>query len=1292
MSKLLVALLALAVVGGILEAASAKTDPADTNPELHLIPWPKTVQAAEGHLQLTADSRIVATDEQLRPLAEVLSGEIALLTGLKLKAATGPGQAGDIVLRIDKKIRADESILVLRDREPARTTDGAHTIAIDQQAIVTGFDYRATAEGSSTILQLLGTAKGGLRLPKVTIKDWPHADYCGVMLDVARQDHPVAAIKKVVQLCRLYKARYLQLHLTDDQGWTFPSTKYPQLGSKNHAAHGGVAPRVYKLDELKELVAYSDARGVTLVPEFEMPGHAGAATRSLPEVFDAINPDSKQPVGIGCMNLSNEALYPALDTIIGEMCDVFQSSPYFHIGSDEVTSGRLSLHSGYQAFMAKHGLKNDGELADYFVREACALVKKHGKKAVKWEGLSNYATKDVVIMCWENNSTVATEALARGYTTITCPWGLGVPWEEWSMYRCNASQLKKGDAVLGATLVAWEQPPQFHVNSLRDLPSRQERTWGPDNKVTVAGFAARFQPLDAVAGKLLEMPVKPQLEADFSTSLGTRDFLDPVFAIDGKDATFYQSAAIPTAGDHFTVTLKEPKLVYALEVLTGVNGRGRLDGGEVQVSADGTNFATVGKLDRGMATIELKANRVRAVRLLANARQSEPLVVRSINLRLLVEVSGAVRNPNAAVGTGNVAATKGDTEFGDPIGVCTVPVINRDFTLKLNAAGKPATYSGPISGTGTVEIYAGGREAPLTFDGKTPNTLLGTWLVKTGRVVLGKQPGVAALGGTIIVSGGGADNGLSWSASNQLDADAHVELRSSDKGSSSLDLNGFHDALGRLTLAAGTKVLTGGPHGGVLAVRQLWVEGKQLPSGVYTSSVDWLRGNGYIVVGDVKSVDVSGVVADPNQAVGAGNIARLTAASTFKLPDGDCSVNLATGDFPLTLVGGGKPRFTGLLTGNGSVRIEAAVDHQPLEFAGPHTNSYQGATTLASGVLKLNKPDHAVAIPGNLTLGGSAAENKGDGVIWGADGQLSPSAAVTLQGTQPSFLDLDGHRAALGKVTLSKVSQIRTGKGGTLNVKQLFVDGKRLKDGAYAAPQPWLEGTGTVTVDARVDVKGVIGAPDNQIGPGNVANLTGAAKIVYPASGLSQDVLTNSFTLTLDSGDGNAFSCTGSIAGTGDVEFFMGPLHTGFKDAPLVLGGDRPNTTTGKFFVKKGRVQLAKPQGVVAISGDVLVGGQGSNDCLFWKQSDQLKDGVHITLLDAGNNGAAYLDLNGCSDTATGLTLTVHNKVKTDAPGGGSGVLTVKALTVGGVNKPAGDYTAATENWIEGKGKVVVRP
>lgn len=1285
--------LVTAIVAALAGGSAFAADPADTHPDLHLIPWPKVLQRGVGHLRLTATSRIMADRDQLKPLAEVLSDEIATLTGVRLKVSSGPGRAGDIVLKIDKAIKAGEPILILRDREPVRTTDGAHTITIDEQATIAGFDYRATAEGTSTILQLLGKTGYDLRLPRLTIKDWPHADYCGAMLDVARQDHPLDAIKKGVQLCRLYKARYLQLHLTDDQGWTFPSTRYPRLGTKNYGAHGGVAPRVYTLAALKELVAFADVRGVTLVPEMEVPGHSGAACRAMPEVFDAINPRSGQPVGIGCMNMSNEALYPVLDALIGEMCEVFHSSPYFHIGSDEVTSGRLSLHPGYGDFMARHRLKNDHELADHFVAAVCAMVKKHGKKAIKWEGLANTATRDVIIMCWEVNSTVAQQMLAKGYTTITCPWNLGVPWQDWNMYVCNGSRLKKGDSVLGATLVAWEQPPLTHITNLRQLPSRQERTWGPDNTVTVEGFAARFQPLDAVAGRLIGMPPRPRLEATLATSMGTSDFLDPVFALDGDDATFYQSAAPPRRGDHFTLTFKKPTALYAIEVLTGVNGRGRLQGGEVQVCGDDVPFTTVATLDGGVARTVLKDRRVRSVRIRPAADQREPLIVRAINLSLLVEVSGVARNPAAAIGEGNVAAVVADAQLAEPIGTCAIPIINRGFTLKVQTGGQPCTFSGPISGSGTIELHAGGAHAPLTLAGKTANSFRGNWSLKSGRLVLAKEPGVDALGGTIRVGGHGAEDALAWSANDQVGDDSDLWVLGSPAGAASLELNGFRDTMGSLTLAPGAQIRTDGAGGsGVLIVRELTVDGKRLPHGIYTSSSKWVQGNGYIVVGNVKRTMVSGVLDDPERARGAGNLAVLTAPTTFRLPDGDCTIAVATDGFPLTLAArGGGARFLGLITGNGPLHIEAPTG-RALELAGPPSNSYKGPTILVRGVLKLAKPSGAVAIPRDLTLGGSAAHNCGDGVLWEGDGQIAPTAVVTLQGSQPSFLDLGGHSGALAKVVLSRAAVIRTGKDGTLRARQVFVDGRRLKDGIYRAPQPWLEGTGTVTVDARVDIHGVIGSPEVAIGPGNIGNLTADTKLSYPSNGGDFDIITNGFTLTLDSGDGNAFAYTGSISGTGNVAFYMGPSHTGFRDAPLVLGGARPNTTTGKFLVKKGRVQLEKPEGVDAISGDVVVGGQGFNDCLFWKRSHQLKDTVNVTLVDAGNSGAAYLHLNGCDETAASLTMAATNKVLTDGPDGRSGVLTVRALTIGGVRKPAGTYTAATEKWIEGKGKVIVRP
>jgi hypothetical protein len=229
-------------------------------------------------------------------------------------------------------------------------------------------------------------------------------------------------------------------------------------------------------------------------------------------------------------------------------------------------------------------------------------------------------------------------------------------------------------------------------------------------------------------------------------------------------------------------------------------------------------------------------------------------------------------------------------------------------------------------------------------------------------------------------------------------------------------------------------------------------------------------------------------------------------------------------------------------------------------------------------------------------------------------------------------------------------------------------------------------------VDARSDIKGTIGSPETAIGAGNIGNLTGDTKIGYPSRGGDFDIVTNGYTLAMDSGNGNPFAYSGSLSGTGNIEFYMGPSYTGFRDAPMLLSGAKPNTTTGKFLVKKGRVQLEMPEGVDAISGDVVIGGQGFNDCLFWKNSHQIKDAANITLLDAGNSGAAYLHLNGCSEVIAGLTMTARNRVVTDSADGKSGVLTVKSLSIAGVPQPAGTYTAANAKWVEGKGQVVVQP
>ena len=103
--------------------AAAAGDPADTHPGLNLIPWPKSIEVKQGQMKLTAGSRIVASDDSLRGLADILAAEINLLTGLKLTVAGDAARTGDIVLKINQAIKADDQILVVRPPSVVRTTD-----------------------------------------------------------------------------------------------------------------------------------------------------------------------------------------------------------------------------------------------------------------------------------------------------------------------------------------------------------------------------------------------------------------------------------------------------------------------------------------------------------------------------------------------------------------------------------------------------------------------------------------------------------------------------------------------------------------------------------------------------------------------------------------------------------------------------------------------------------------------------------------------------------------------------------------------------------------------------------------------------------------------------------------------------------------------------------------------------------------------------------------------------------------------------------------------------------------
>ena len=245
----------------------------------------------------------------------------------------------------------------------------AHRVMVGEKALVQGGNYGTVALGTVTLLQSVMRRDGQVWIPRLVVTDEPATAYRGLLVDVARRYHSIDNLKQMVQLCRLYKVRYLQLHLTDDQSFMFPSRAYPQLATQNQ--HGG---KTYTLDELKDLVAYADARNVTIIPEYEVPGHSAAANRAMPDLF--IIKGTKPYEHHASINFAKDEVMQAVATIVGEMCEVFRSTPYFHIGGDEADLALADQNADFQAAFKKYNLPNQHQLYRKFVVDMNEIVKK----------------------------------------------------------------------------------------------------------------------------------------------------------------------------------------------------------------------------------------------------------------------------------------------------------------------------------------------------------------------------------------------------------------------------------------------------------------------------------------------------------------------------------------------------------------------------------------------------------------------------------------------------------------------------------------------------------------------------------------------------------------------------------------------------------------------------------------------------------------------------------------------------------------------------------------------------
>lgn len=166
----------------------------------------------------------------------------------------------------------------------------------------------------------------GIFLPAGTITDQPRYAYRGYMLDVARHFFGVDSVKQVIDLIAPYKINHLHLHLSDDQGWRIEIKSWPglaEIGGRFEV--DGTPGGFYTQEDYKEIVRYAMERGITIVPEIDMPGHTNAALNAYAELnLDgrARDPYTGTKVGFSTLDANKEITYEFVDAVVGEIAAI----------------------------------------------------------------------------------------------------------------------------------------------------------------------------------------------------------------------------------------------------------------------------------------------------------------------------------------------------------------------------------------------------------------------------------------------------------------------------------------------------------------------------------------------------------------------------------------------------------------------------------------------------------------------------------------------------------------------------------------------------------------------------------------------------------------------------------------------------------------------------------------------------------------------------------------------------------------------------------------------------------
>lgn len=394
-------------------------------------------------------------------------------------------------------------------------------------------DILSARNALSTLICLAVKRGGEVYLPAAKICDYPDCSYRSAMIDLARKYVPIETIKLYIRIMALSKYNRLHIHLLDAEHYAIKSEYLEPLTRSDI--------RQYTKDEMREIVSYAASFGIEVIPEIDIPAHGVFMLERIPQI--KCQKDG-EPIGKWTLCVGNEKSYEIVETLIAELCEIFES-PYIHIGGDELSFYDLKEYEYWPAWyecdlcgqLAKEkGYKEAHDFFCHFVRGVHEVAGRYNKKLIIWNDAVDISRpaelpKDILIQFWRvampgrgpYEGCSMRRFLEEGYSVINSSYRStyadGYIKENellnWSPFSDTEEELQ--GLILGGETCAWGNMFHFNYTYPSVLALFADRLW---NKAPLS--AEEPKEIDDALFRQLIAPIESKY--NIFTMLGQRIF------------------------------------------------------------------------------------------------------------------------------------------------------------------------------------------------------------------------------------------------------------------------------------------------------------------------------------------------------------------------------------------------------------------------------------------------------------------------------------------------------------------------------------------------------------------------------------------------------------------------------------------------------------------------------------------------------------------------------------------------------------------------------------------------